>query len=115
VRLTEPRESTTVHGVEDSSPFSARSRVVFALVAAAFAFASFLGLVVYRVVSGPALSAEETAADLRSYTAGDPGSYECRRLWLDHWDYRCSFRSGGRLTVVDVRVDEGGIVSQTAP
>jgi hypothetical protein len=65
----------------------------------------------------PAMSAEETEADLRSYTAGDPTSYKCERQgWPYHWDYTCSFRSvDGYLTTIEVNVDETSIIEQTAP
>jgi hypothetical protein len=116
VGLTEPRDGSTLCSMEDAAPFSVRSRLGIALVTVALCLASLLGLAVYRFLAGPALSAAETAAELRSYTAGDPDSYTCRRLWLDHWDYRCSFTgASGDRVVVDVRVNGREIVSQTAP
>jgi hypothetical protein len=86
-------------------------------VAVALVIVGLGGAWYFWVSRPPAMTAEATEADLRSYTRGIPSSYRCERQgWPYHWDYTCSFRGlDGHLTTIQVNVDEHSIVEQTAP
>ena len=84
------------------------------VLATALALVTALVFGVAAVVAGPALEADETERALASHGKGRPESYQCDRLWLDYWDYRCRWEEPATgWIVIDVRVDGSGVVERS--
>jgi hypothetical protein len=84
------------------------------VLATALALVAALVFGVAAVVAGPALGADATERVLASSGHGRPASYHCDRLWLDYWDYRCRWEEPATgWIVIDVRVDDDGVVERS--
>ncbi|HET9214448.1 MAG TPA: hypothetical protein VFN93_06815 [Gaiellaceae bacterium] len=85
-----------------------------AVLAAALALVGALVFGVVEAVAGPDLGAHETELALAAHGKGRPESYQCERLWLDYWDYRCRWEEPAvGWIVIDVRVDRDGVVERS--
>jgi hypothetical protein len=92
-----------------------RTRAILAAVLLAVAAGVAAGTFAAGWWGAPAMSADETAAWLERNSPAHLYDFECERLFIDPWDYECSYAVRGQVQRETrlVRVDGTSVIDET--